>query len=376
MLSGSVTQQWIRRFHQKQGDKVFQEALKQVQGQAKRNLWIWFWVIFAFALCALSLIWAVVVWTQPGHGFFEVFLASCCAGMVLWVLYQMRQSKEATLPREKAPELYRLLDELRQALNHTDPIEVVLIPDFNAYYTRTVGGKAIMGFGAPLLVLLSPQEWVAVMAHEIAHGVKQDPLRSRQMAFPLTYFGTWYQSLTPDGLMLSQGGESIITQISNYLLWALAQLPRGILYLMHFTLMQDSQVAEYRADALAAKISGHQHLQHALRKLYLSGVFAASVHKQTRHPERPSLYQEFQHQLENLKPETLQELEKQARQESHAYASHPPTHERQRFLDLCPAEPSFVLAEDRAGHIWQELQPLLVRLQKDTLDEYRYHLDG
>jgi Zn-dependent protease with chaperone function len=126
---------------------------------------------------------------------------------IAWVLRPRIGGLEATpLTRSEAPALYRLLDRVAQATEHPPIDALVVDATFNASYTRVgLRGRPVLSLGLPLLAVLDPQQKVALMAHEMAHGVNGDPVRSLFVGSAVDALQAWYNLLHPRALWSQSG---------------------------------------------------------------------------------------------------------------------------------------------------------------------------
>src|SRR5438034_377637 len=83
--------------------------------------------------------------------------------------------KEGGVTRTEAPVLYRLADNVADAIG-TRRVDVIVVDHgFNASWS-VVGARRthMLTLGLPLLTVLSPEQRVAIVAHEFAHGRNGD----------------------------------------------------------------------------------------------------------------------------------------------------------------------------------------------------------
>ncbi len=101
--------------------------------------------------------------------------------MVVWVLRPRIPQFTAfsdIVTRAEFPTLFRIIDDITTIL-HGGEIDTVLIDEeFNAGFGRYgLQWKRLLELGLPLLTILEPQERIAILSHELAHGVNGDPAR-------------------------------------------------------------------------------------------------------------------------------------------------------------------------------------------------------
>jgi Zn-dependent protease with chaperone function len=110
---------------------------------------------------------------------FMIVAGILCLGLA-WVLRpRVGVLEDSPAPRESFPNLYRLVDQIAQVLDTPTVSAIVVDKDFNAAFGQ-VGWqqKQVMYLGLPFFSILDGQEKVALIAHELAHGVNGDPVRS------------------------------------------------------------------------------------------------------------------------------------------------------------------------------------------------------
>lgn len=86
--------------------------------------------------------------------------------------------KNTLLSREQFPILYQIVDEIASAMNAYPVSEIYIDEDYNAFFANAgFKRRNILGLGMPLILSLNKQELVAVIAHELAHGINGDSNR-------------------------------------------------------------------------------------------------------------------------------------------------------------------------------------------------------
>src|SRR5580765_550259 len=195
---------------------------------------------------------AVLAFPNP-FGFFAAGLALLLATIMRPRLG--RPPRSGVVDRASAPTLYHLADRVAAAIG-TDPADVIAVsPAFNAYWS-VVGLRRtrVLTLGLPLLAALGPQERVALIGHELAHGSNGDSGRGLFVGSALDALAT-----VLDAMSLRRGlaDENIIWDtLAGSLLWLVSR-PAYLLLLLEFHLLQqDGQRAEYLADLRAAQVAG------------------------------------------------------------------------------------------------------------------------
>jgi len=198
----------------------------------------------------------------------NAFLIVIGAGGLLmaWLLRpDLGHVPEAHYTRERLPHLFALLDRVAAAIGGRSP-EVVLIDGaYNASFGRMgLRQTRVMSLGLPLVAGLEPKELVALLGHELGHGVNGDAARSLAIGSALRTLESRHWMLQPNW---DQGGLLGVAGLPVFLLavclrWVLRLYGEALVHL----LFRQSQRAEYRADILAGGAAGTDAAIHTLEK--------------------------------------------------------------------------------------------------------------
>jgi heat shock protein HtpX len=173
----------------------------------------------------------------------------------------LRMYGAKVVTEQQAPELYRMVDRLRQRAGLPMPT-VAIAPHEqpNAFATGRNPENAVVCVTNGILQLISPEELEGVIAHELAHIKNRDMLLQTFTATMagaismLAQFGYFFGGRSDDG-------ESQ-NPIAGLAMLILAPLAAGIIQ------MAISRQREFKADAVGADISGKpMNLANALLKL-------------------------------------------------------------------------------------------------------------
>jgi len=178
------------------------------------------------------------------------------SGVVLRALWVRVPPPEGRpILHDEAPRLFDLLDELRAALATPRFDHVLAVTDFNAAVSE-IPQLGVFGFprhyllvGVPLLVALTPTQFRAVIAHELAH---RSGRHSRLGGWIYRVRQTWVQLLAA----FEQRGRSMMGLLDRFVRW---YAPRFEAY--SFVLAREQ---EYEADRLAARLTSPRDLGEAL----------------------------------------------------------------------------------------------------------------
>ena len=172
----------------------------------------------------------------------------------------LRAYRAQVVTEQEAPDLYRMVDRLRQRAGLPMPT-VAIAPHAqpNAFATGRNPANAVVCVTQGIMTLVSREELEGVIAHELAHIKNRDMLL---MSFTATiagaisnlaWFGMWF-----GGGDREEGGNPI----AGLLMLILAPIAATLVQLAI------SRQREFKADAVGAQISGNPlALASALRKL-------------------------------------------------------------------------------------------------------------
>ncbi len=334
-------------------------------------------VLLGYLALTLAGVWVLLHAIRPFH-----FWAFVLGVVALWLAgssMPRRAGAPHVLTDTQAPELHALVQEISQAIGLKQVPRIAVSPDFNASY-GTTGWRSqpVVTLGLPILYGFAPQERVAVIAHELAHGVNRDPARGWWMGLAQAFLLSLYWTLHPRRIWQAElGAAAFPAALGNLLLLALAGTPYGLLWVLGQLIGQDSQRAEYRADLLAAQVAGHEVTAQALDHLHLSHLYEYSLQKHRLRPERPDVFSEFAHQLGTYPPERLAHLREQlATEQLSLDASHPPTSWRVQVVSAHPRPALITLTEERAARLEAELRPFIPSVQRVALERHRERTGG
>jgi heat shock protein HtpX len=159
----------------------------------------------------------------------------------------LRTSGAKPVTQEEAPELYRMIDELRTRAQLPMP-GVYIIPQTqpNAFATGRNPKNAAVAVTQGILEQLPPEELKGVLAHELAH-VKHYDILTQSVAAAIGSAITWI------GYMILWFGDSDspISLVASLAIWLLAPISATLIQLAI------SRQREFSADAGGAELSGN-----------------------------------------------------------------------------------------------------------------------
>jgi len=206
--------------------------------------------IKVFLLMAAMTVFLVLLGSMMGEGMAIVFFFGAVVMNVGMYWFSgkivLRMYKAKVVSREDAPQLYDMVDELRQRAGLPMPV-VAIAPQAqpNAFATGRNHKHAVVCVTTGLLQLMDRRELEGVIAHELAHIQHRHMLVSTVaavMAGAIALVARW-------GFFLGGGGENR-NPVLGILVMILAPMAAIILQ------MAISRTNEFQADSTAADIAG------------------------------------------------------------------------------------------------------------------------
>jgi len=286
----------------------------------------------------------------------------------LWVRFDAPQGYELT--REEFPELFKVIDQLRKQLDALPVHQVLLNPELNASVIQTprlgVFGwqKNTLTLGLELLLILSPEEAKAVLAHEFGHLSNN---HSRFSGWIYRVRITWQKVMdTFDG---SDGfGTGILRRFFDW------YVPRFSAY--SFALARDN---EYEADAISAELTSTLTASQALVRVNVAAPYVEEHYwkhffkKADTHPQPVDHpYQGMSSFLSENSQATRDIKEcfaKEMKQETEYHDTHPAL--RDRLKALGEKSVPFKRTEVSAAKVW--LGKNFEKILKDFDADWKKH---
>jgi Zn-dependent protease with chaperone function len=295
--------------------------------------------------------------------------ASIFWGAVLCALVWLMRPKPGKVPsldladRKDFPALHVFVNQVTKELGGRPVSKIVVNESFGAAY-GVLGWRRVpvLWIGLPLWMALGPQERLAVIAHEIAHGINGDGTRGFIVGSAVNALDEWI------GLLREP------SHIGGYVVWILSIPFAAVQSLLAQLLCLDKQQAEYFADYLASTISGTEAIVASLRQLgceeHLHEVLlrnAYSISQSGAH-----VLELFRERIAALPNRERQRLARACQREgARLDASHPPTAYRIEFLNThAVAKPRIVATEDTMRTLDAELKAVQEILGERLIARY------
>jgi Zn-dependent protease with chaperone function len=307
---------------------------------------------------ALGIILILCAWPSP----LLVVIGAALLAVPLAVRPRWPKPPKTPIQRADFPNLFSLVDEVADELRAPRAQYVVIDEAMNAsVYQAGREQKPVLTLGMPLWALLQPQERVALLAHEFAHLVNGDPARSRWMIAANNMLDAWID-------MFDLPANDTYGLVAKGIVWPLSLPFRGLRLLLFKLTYIESQIAEYRADYLAAAVAGTPSISSLLKAFRFIPAHLPFLQR-TSGPINGaglSLMGQFRDYVDALPYNENLRLERcELNGDTSIDMSHPPTQFRLEFLNAFSAiTPSIIMDSDQSAQIDAELRRLELKLSE------------
>jgi heat shock protein HtpX len=302
-----------------------------------------------------------------------------CLGTA-WVLRPTFAERPSTVvSRNKVPTLYKLVSSVADSSGAPDTIEICIDGKFAASYMQ-VGWQQekVLLLGLPLWSILTHPERIALIAHELAHGVNGDVARSRFIKTAIGSLMNWYRLLRPDHIWPSGSGlQGLLMAPVNLFLLALSQIAVLGIHVLGHLMFRDSQRAEYLADYLACTVAGTEAMLSLLDKLHLGQTFQITVKRVALGSDKTvDLFEELRQRVERVPQRELERVSRvQQLASSRLDVTHPPTRNRiQLIRSHAIYQPKVTFPPEEFEKLEEELLSLREATQRKVIDSFRASL--
>lgn len=333
-------------------------------------------VVHAFVLALV----AAGVWLLAGDaGLFVKIAGALLLGLAFLMRPRLgKRAREGVVPRDEAPTLYGIADEVAAAVG-ARPVDAIAIDaEYNASWSvNGLRRQRTLTLGLPLLAVLEPDEQIALIGHELAHARNGDAARGLVVGSAVTSLAELYGTMT----MGDDGSDLDFAEVLvRPIIWLLAQPFRLLLLLELHLLLQDSRRAEYLADRLAATVAGAHAEVRLQEKLLLTQSAVSALHRHAirRDATDGDVFDAMREAVADVPARERERRRRIARLEgARLSATHPPTAKRIELLGRLPAAEPLVRADpERAAAALSELAGLRGQLSRRLVEEYRMAVVG
>jgi Zn-dependent protease with chaperone function len=314
-------------------------------------------VLAGLVAIALSSLWIVVkILVLP------VLAAIFVAVQPIPTRRRRRSLGGPSLTRDQAPTLFGLLDEIGSAIGGQRVETIVASTSYNAAYFR-FHRKPVVEIGMPLWEVLTPPERVALLAHEIGHGVNGDPRRTVFVGRALGTLTAWQSVLLPGVFgnrryhrWRSSGSLEVIAPL---LLFPATIVVGAVGAVLSLLAQLRGQRSEYYADEMAAQAASSPAAIALIDRLLVTSTVLDAILRSLRFTPQADPFVAARSQVDRI-PEA--EFERRRRLErrrlSRIDTSHPPSVLRADALRALPAQDAKVHVNSaRSAVIEAELEP-------------------
>lgn len=376
---------------------VFEASYASIGRRASKNLFdrmvrttslrptLTFSKVLAFLVAAvvhgLTLLFAglsIFLLVRGWPNFMAIIGGLFCGGLAWALRPRFPRAPREIMPRDQFPTLYKLVDNIAQALRTASVDGIVIDEDFNAAFGQ-VGWrqKKILFLGLPLLSILDHREKTALIGHELAHGTNGDPLRGFFIRTAVNSLVEWHRILHPDEIWDSTAGiEGLLMIPINVALIGVSYIPWLGAYALSHLIWHDSQRAEYLADYLASAVSGTDAMLSMLEKLHYQRTFSVALQRTALSRSSQNFFDELRQQVAAMPKREVERIRRVEQLElSRLDTTHPPTAYRVRFLSAHRIEkPEVVFSPVDFEELDRELASVQGSIQKELVDQYKTSL--
>lgn len=238
----------------------------------------------------------------------------------------------ARLDREAAPRLYRLVDSVAREVGTRSVDVIVVDPWVNASVTTYGLRRRVLHLGLGLWSVLSPQEKVALLGHELGHYANGDTRHGSVVGGALHTLRLWEGVLVPR------------RRWSRILLGAPHRVAQSALTLLEKVSLRGFPRREYLADDLAAEVASTEAAVRLMETLFQVRRIDDTLRELAGQGDR-TLWRQLAERTASVPPRERERLRRISALEWHQQdATHPPTHLRAELLHRRgPSAPRVVL---------------------------------
>ncbi|MDQ0763415.1 M48 family metallopeptidase [Streptomyces canus] len=338
--------------------------------------------LFAYAIaltvhgltCILAAVgvWGLIAgWGGLGMVFGLFFLA------LAWSLrprLNRLSDDDRVLLRDEAPELYALVDEVAAVLGTRSVDAVVVDVEANASVTHLGLRRRLLTLGLPLWEVLSPQQRIALLGHELGHFTHGDTRHGMVVGTACRSLSTWLYYVRP------MPNPNVVQAVTNLACVPLRLLVTAVMALLDLLTARASQRGEYLADGAAARTGSTEGAVGLMDRLMVTDSIATTLQRETNsrrlrrtgrggEQNADGLWEALVAHLDSVPESECERRRRVGALRGHSVdASHPPTHLRRRLLLDGTPVPAAVTADSvRAERIAGELADVRATLARDVV---------
>ncbi|MFF3410818.1 M48 family metallopeptidase [Streptomyces sp. NPDC002742] len=282
------------------------------------------------------------------------------------------------LTRADAPELFSLVDEVAQVAGTRGVDAIAVDAQINAsVMSYGIRGRRLLTLGLPLWEILTPQQRIALLGHELGHYSNGDTRHGRVVAGALRSLTTWHYFFLP--VANPEPLEVVVNVFYIVPRW----LVGGVLMVLDQLTLRATQRAEYLADRVAARAGSTQAALELMDRLLTADSAAVTLRREVNtaamsgrrgsrnDPLTDGLWERLAADVTSV-PERERERRRRAGTlRGHSVDStHPPTHLRHACLLIgAPTPPAVVADETRESGIAAELADARAKVARRIIQD-------
>ncbi|MFE5482277.1 M48 family metallopeptidase [Streptomyces sp. NPDC056527] len=293
-----------------------------------------------------------------------------------------RLPKDAlVLHRADAPKLFELIDEVGVVAGTTGVDTVVVDAKANAAVT-TYGlrRRRVLFLGLALWEMLTPQERMALLGHELGHFAHGDLRHGMVTSSALRSLHLWLYFLAPSE------AEGMMDRFVNAIVFLPRCLVLGTLTVLDHLTLRASQRAEYLADASAARAGSTEAAVALMDRLLVcdsaesalqresvaAGMRGGAAGREAKELAEQHLWERLAERMRAVPAHEYERLRRVSARRGHSVDdTHPPTHLRRRCAAAGGPHPAGVVWDDeRLAAVADELAPARTQLARMVIRDY------
>jgi len=253
--------------------------------------------------------------------------------------------------------LFDLIDSVSSVVGTTPVSRVIITAHYNAAYLKDRRRRPTMEIGVPLWVVLSPQERVALLGHELGHRVNGD---LRNLAFVhyalLSLMNWWHLFRSPSTpgwrrhayarVDSDRGLVNLAELLLPLVLFPVTILISALAGALELLAQRQGQRCEYLADQMSARAAGTDAAVSLTDKLLIAETCRRELVQIVRFQRGVNPWQGLATYVSALPDTEWERLRRLARMRLHRIdTTHPPSALRHDFIEQLPRNHAAVVAD-------------------------------
>lgn len=259
--------------------------------------------------------------------------------------------------RNRAPELFGLIDRVSSAIGTRPVHRVIVTGRFNASYVKDRRRRPMMAIGIPLWVVLTPQERVALLGHELGHRVNGDLRNLAFVHYALVTLRKWWQLFESPRVPgwrrhayarvnADRGLVNLAEMLLPLLLLPVTIVISALAAALELLAMRQGQRCEYYADEMSARAAGSDAARTLTDKLLIAEGCIRELRQIVRFQRGVNPWQGLAAYVGALPATEWERLRRLARARLHRIdTTHPPSALRHDVLEQLPPLQAAVVAD-------------------------------